>query len=169
MSIGEVIGLPFTCFFSAWVGLTPPTTPPYKPTEEDPFKPDVKHSPGKDIAPSLPSSEGLQLGATTGAAHKLPRKHPERSELLSHLRHTAAPPASQAGQKRPFACSFGDHDYCQVLKPEGALQRKVLRSWEPSEVHLEDWPQQGAPQAEALACVREDNKSCDANTPTKDR
>ncbi|XP_023406353.2 peroxisome proliferator-activated receptor gamma coactivator 1-beta [Loxodonta africana] len=149
-------------------GLTPPTTPPYKPTEEDPFKPDVKHSPGKDIAPSLPSSEGLQLGATTGAAHKLPRKHPERSELLSHLRHTAAPPASQAGQKRPFACSFGDHDYCQVLKPEGALQRKVLRSWEPSEVHLEDWPQQGAPQAEALACVREDNKSCDANAPTKD-
>ncbi|KAM9253292.1 peroxisome proliferator-activated receptor gamma coactivator 1-beta isoform 1-T1 [Dugong dugon] len=149
-------------------GLTPPTTPPYKPTEEDPFKPDIKHSPGKDIALCLPSSEGLQLGATAGAAHKLPRKHPERSELLSHLRHAAAPPASQAGQKRPFSCSFGDHDYCQVLKPEGTLQRKVLRSWEPSGVHLEDWPQQGAPQAEALTCVREDNRSCDANTPTKD-
>ncbi|VFV31749.1 peroxisome proliferator-activated [Lynx pardinus] len=105
-------------------GLTPPTTPPYKPTEEDPFKPDIKQSPGKDRAPSLPSLEGLQLEAAAGAAHKLPKKHPERSELLSHLRHATAQPASQTGQKRPFSCSFGDHDYCQVLKPEGALQRK---------------------------------------------
>ncbi|XP_045675119.1 peroxisome proliferator-activated receptor gamma coactivator 1-beta isoform X1 [Phyllostomus hastatus] len=149
-------------------GLTPPTTPPYKPTEEDPFKPDIKHSPGKDIAPSLPTMKGLQLGAATGAAHKLPKKPPERSELLSHLRHAVAQPASQAGQKRPFSCSFGDHDYCQVLKPEGALQRKVLRSWEPAGVHLEDWSQQGAPQAKTQASGREENSSCGARAPPKD-
>ncbi|XP_011369446.1 peroxisome proliferator-activated receptor gamma coactivator 1-beta isoform X2 [Pteropus vampyrus] len=149
-------------------GLTPPTTPPYKPTEEDPFKPDIKHSPGKDVAPSLPTPEGLQLGAATGAAHKLPKKHPERSELLSHLRHATAQPASQAGQKRPFSCSFGDHDYCQVLKPEGALQRKVLRSWEPSGVHLEDWPQQGALRAAVQASGREESRSCDAGASPKD-
>ncbi|XP_037017825.2 peroxisome proliferator-activated receptor gamma coactivator 1-beta isoform X2 [Artibeus jamaicensis] len=148
-------------------GLTPPTTPPYKPTEEDPFKPDIKHSPGKDIAPSLPTPKSLQLGDATGVAHKLPKKTPERSELLSHLRHAAAQPASQAGQKRPFSCSFGDHDYCQVLKPEGALQRKVLRSWEPAGVHLEDWSQ-GAPQAEAQASGREENSSCGARVPLKD-
>uniref|UniRef100_A0A8C0C964 PPARG coactivator 1 beta n=1 Tax=Balaenoptera musculus TaxID=9771 RepID=A0A8C0C964_BALMU len=146
-------------------GLTPPTTPPYKPTEEDPFKPDIKHSPGKDIAPT---PEVPQLGAAAEAAHKLPKKHPERSELLSHLRHATAQPASQAGQKRPFSCSFGDHDYCQVLKPDGALQRKVLRSWEPSGVHLEDWPQQGAPRAEAQASGREEGGSCDVGAPTKD-
>ncbi|XP_007447572.1 PREDICTED: peroxisome proliferator-activated receptor gamma coactivator 1-beta [Lipotes vexillifer] len=146
-------------------GLTPPTTPPYKPTEEDPFKPDIKHSPGKDIAPTL---EVPQLGAAAEAARKLPKKHPERSELLSHLRHATAQPASQAGQKRPFSCSFGDHDYCQVLKPDGALQRKVLRSWEPSGVHLEDWPQQGAPRAEAQASGREEDGSCDVGAPTKD-
>ncbi|KAF6281197.1 PPARG coactivator 1 beta [Rhinolophus ferrumequinum] len=149
-------------------GLTPPTTPPYKPTEEDPFKPDIKHSPGKGIASSLPTPEGLQLRAATGAAHKLPKKHPERSELLSHLRHATAQAASQAGQKRPFSCSFGDHDYCQVLKPEGALQRKVLRSWEPSGVHLEDWPQRGAPLAEAQASGREENRSWDAVALPKD-
>ncbi|XP_036096544.1 peroxisome proliferator-activated receptor gamma coactivator 1-beta [Molossus molossus] len=149
-------------------GLTPPTTPPYKPAEEDPFKPDIKHSPGKDLAPSLPTPEGLQLRAATGAAHKLPKKHPERSELLSHLRHATAQPPSQAGQKRPFSCSFGDHDYCQVLKPEGTLQRKVLRSWEPSGVRLEDWPQQGAPQAEAHAPGREEHRSRDAGAPPKD-
>lgn len=146
-------------------GLTPPTTPPYKPTEEDPFKPDIKHSPGKDRAPT---PEGPQLGATAEAAHKLPKKHPERSELLSHLRHTPAQPASQAGQKRPFSCSFGDHDYCQVLKPDGALQRKVLRSWEPSGAHLKDWPQPGAPRAEAQAAGREEDGSCDVGAPTKD-
>ncbi|XP_053422828.1 peroxisome proliferator-activated receptor gamma coactivator 1-beta isoform X2 [Nycticebus coucang] len=149
-------------------GLTPPTTPPYKPTEEDPFKPDIKHSLGKETAPSLPTPEGLQLGATSGPVHKLPKKHPERSELLSHLRHATAQLASQAGQKRPFSCSFGDHDYCQVLRPEGALQRKVLRSWEPSGVHLEDWPQQGAPPAEAQAPSQEEDGSCDAGVPPKD-
>ncbi|XP_008013143.3 peroxisome proliferator-activated receptor gamma coactivator 1-beta isoform X3 [Chlorocebus sabaeus] len=149
-------------------GLTPPTTPPYKPTEEDPFKPDIKHSLGKEIALNLPSPEGLSLKATPGAAHKLPKKHPERSELLSHLRHATAQPASQAGQKRPFSCSFGDHDYCQVLRPEGVLQRKVLRSWEPSGVHLEDWPQQGAPRAEARSPGREEDRSCGAGAPPKD-
>ncbi|XP_040828648.1 peroxisome proliferator-activated receptor gamma coactivator 1-beta isoform X2 [Ochotona curzoniae] len=142
-------------------GLTPPTTPPYKPMEEDPFKPDGQHSLGKDAAPGLPSSEALQLGATPGATHKLPKKPPERSELLSHLRHTAAAPASQAGQKRPFSCSFGDHDYCQVLRPEGTLQRKVLRSWEPAGVHPEDWTPQGVPG-------KEEDGSCDASTPRKD-
>ncbi|XP_032106147.1 peroxisome proliferator-activated receptor gamma coactivator 1-beta isoform X2 [Sapajus apella] len=149
-------------------GLTPPTTPPYKPTDEDPFKPDIKHSLGKEIALNLLSPEALSLKATPGAAHKLPKKHPERSELLSHLRHAPAQPASQSGQKRPFSCSFGDHDYCQVLRPEGILQRKVLRSWEPSGVHLEDWPQQGTPQAEAQAPGREEDRSCDAGTPSKD-
>ncbi|XP_062942853.1 peroxisome proliferator-activated receptor gamma coactivator 1-beta isoform X1 [Cynocephalus volans] len=149
-------------------GLTPPTTPPYKPTEEDPFKPDIKHSPGKDTALSLPSPESLQLGATPGSAHKLPKQQPERRELLSHLRHAPTQLASQAGQKRPFSCSFGDHDYCQVLRPEGTLQRKVLRSWEPSEVHSEDWPQQGALQAEGQASSREEDRSCEAGSPPKD-
>ncbi|XP_005380650.1 PREDICTED: peroxisome proliferator-activated receptor gamma coactivator 1-beta isoform X2 [Chinchilla lanigera] len=150
-------------------GLTPPTTPPYKPTEEDPFKPDVKHSPGQETAPSLPSPEALKLEAAPGAAHKLPKKPSERSELLSHLRHVTTQPASQAGQKRPFSCSFGDHDYCQVLRPEGALQRKVLRSWEPSGAPFEDWPQQGAPsRAEMQAWRKEEGQSCDACVPPKD-
>ncbi|KAM4875648.1 peroxisome proliferator-activated receptor gamma coactivator 1-beta [Thomomys bottae] len=150
-------------------GLTPPTTPPYKPTEEDPFKPDIKHSAGQDVVPSPSSTAALQLTASPAAAHKLPKRHPERSELLSHLRHAPAQPISQAGQKRPFSCSFGDHDYCQVLRPEGALQRKVLRSWEPSRAHLENWPPQGhAPRAEPPAPGKEEDRSCDPGPPPKD-
>lgn len=55
-----------------------------------------------------------------------------------------------------------------MLKPEGTLQRKVLRSWEPSGVHLEDWPQQGAPRAEEQASSREEDRSCDGGAPAKD-
>lgn len=55
-----------------------------------------------------------------------------------------------------------------MLKPEGALQRKVLRSWEPSGVHLEDWPQQSTPLAETQASGKEENTSCDAGALSKD-
>lgn len=55
-----------------------------------------------------------------------------------------------------------------MLKPEGALQRKVLRSWQLSGVHLEHWPQQGAPRAVALASGREEDRSCGTRTSPKD-
>ncbi|XP_027538496.1 peroxisome proliferator-activated receptor gamma coactivator 1-beta [Neopelma chrysocephalum] len=113
-------------------GLTPPTTPPYKPAEEDLYKPDIPQEPGKEdgMAPS-PGSAG-----DVAASRKAPRKHPERTELFAHLSRAAAArpalPEQQGLLKRPFSRSFGDHDYCQVLKPEAALQRKVLKSWEPT-------------------------------------
>ncbi|NXH58773.1 PRGC2 protein, partial [Rhabdornis inornatus] len=117
-------------------GLTPPTTPPYKPAEEDLYKPDIPQEPGKEdgIAPS-PGGTG-----DVAASRKAPRKHPERTELLAHLSRAGgrAVPEQQGLLKRPFSRSFGDHDYCQVLKPEPALQRKVLKSWEPpSQVETE--------------------------------
>ncbi|KAM7100375.1 LOW QUALITY PROTEIN: peroxisome proliferator-activated receptor gamma coactivator 1-beta [Ciconia maguari] len=111
-------------------GLTPPTTPPYKPAEEDLYKPDIPQEPGKEdgTAPSLGGAGDL------AASWKAPRKHPERTELFAHLSRAARRPVLPEQQgllKRPFSRSFGDHDYCQVLKPEAALQRKVLKSWEP--------------------------------------
>ncbi|XP_029816048.1 peroxisome proliferator-activated receptor gamma coactivator 1-beta [Manacus vitellinus] len=113
-------------------GLTPPTTPPYKPAEEDLYKPDIPQEPGKEdgMAPS-PGGAG-----DVAASRKAPRKHPERTELFAHLSRAATTrpvlPEQQGLLKRPFSRSFGDHDYCQVLKPEAALQRKVLKSWEPT-------------------------------------
>ncbi|XP_038628456.1 peroxisome proliferator-activated receptor gamma coactivator 1-beta isoform X2 [Tachyglossus aculeatus] len=114
-------------------GLTPPTTPPYKPTEEDPFKPDINHRPIKEEGPTVPPPGEPARGKPGAAAApaKPPKKHPERCELLAHLTRAPLHP-SQVGQKRPFSRSFGDHDYCQVVRPEGSFQRKVLRSWEPS-------------------------------------
>ncbi|NXB60510.1 PRGC2 protein, partial [Struthidea cinerea] len=117
-------------------GLTPPTTPPYKPAEEDLYKPDIPQEPGKEdgMAPS-PGGAG-----DAAASRKAPRKHPERTELFAHLSRAGGRPLpeQQGLLKRPFSRSFGDHDYCQVLKPEAALQRKVLKSWEPpSQVETE--------------------------------
>ncbi|XP_068554750.1 peroxisome proliferator-activated receptor gamma coactivator 1-beta isoform X1 [Anas acuta] len=107
-------------------GLTPPTTPPYKPAEEDLYKPDIPQEAGNED--SMAPSPGAGSTGDTGASQKALKKQPERTELLAHLSRAAEQPGML---KRPFSCSFGDHDYCQVLKPEATLQRKVLKSWEP--------------------------------------
>ncbi|XP_044310472.1 peroxisome proliferator-activated receptor gamma coactivator 1-beta isoform X1 [Varanus komodoensis] len=111
-------------------GLTPPTTPPYKPSEEDLYKPDIHQRPAKETA--IITSAEPQLTIADGATSRKPqKKHPVRTELYAHLSRSATHPEQHGVLKRPFSRSFGDHDYCQVLKPEASLQRKVLKSWEP--------------------------------------
>nr|XP_020636132.1 peroxisome proliferator-activated receptor gamma coactivator 1-beta [Pogona vitticeps] len=114
-------------------GLTPPTTPPYKPSEEELYKPDIHQRPAKEMSITASMEPPLVTGDGE-ISRKHQKKHPVRTELYAHLSRAAAHP-SQPEQpvvlKRPFSRSFGDHDYCQVLKPEAWLQRKVLKSWEP--------------------------------------
>uniref|UniRef100_A0A8C5SDS3 PPARG coactivator 1 beta n=1 Tax=Laticauda laticaudata TaxID=8630 RepID=A0A8C5SDS3_LATLA len=113
--------------------LTPPTTPPYKPSEEDLYKPDIHQRPAQKTA-VITSSEPQPMISHRPISRKHQKKQPVRTELYAHLSRSAIHPAhsEQHGVlKRPFSRSFGDHDYCQVLKPEYSLQRKVLRSWEP--------------------------------------
>ncbi|KAJ6668018.1 hypothetical protein lerEdw1_016339, partial [Lerista edwardsae] len=114
-------------------GLTPPTTPPYKPSEEDLYKPDIHQSSAKETA-IITSSESQPAPDSGATSRKPQKKHPVRTELYAHLSRAGARPSHPEPPgvlKRPFSRSFGDHDYCQVLKPEASLQRKVLRSWEP--------------------------------------
>ncbi|KAM9064853.1 peroxisome proliferator-activated receptor gamma coactivator 1-beta isoform 4-T4 [Sarcophilus harrisii] len=84
-------------------GLTPPTTPPYKPIEEDPFKPDVNHRPNKEAAPSIPSPEGPRPVAAARGSHKSRKKYPERSELLAHLSRATVQPSQHCLHPRPFS------------------------------------------------------------------
>lgn len=72
-------------------GLTPPTTPPHKPVEEDLFKPEAKPE---------PPSKGL----CPARAHL--RKLPEQTELYAQLRRMGQ--AGEGESKR----AYGDHDYC---------------------------------------------------------
>ncbi|KAI4874754.1 hypothetical protein NFI96_028373 [Prochilodus magdalenae] len=72
-------------------GLTPPTTPPHKPVEEELFKPEGKvEPPGKGLCPAR--------------AHI--RKLPEQTELYAQLRRMGQ--AGEGESKR----AYGDHDYC---------------------------------------------------------
>ncbi|KAM4748807.1 peroxisome proliferator-activated receptor gamma coactivator 1-beta [Rhinophrynus dorsalis] len=111
-------------------GLTPPTTPPYKPTEEDHYKPVINPEPVKSDSLITTSSKVEDIDGNRSINQKLLKKHPERTELFAHLSRTADLPASSESQgiKRPFSRSFGDHDYCQVRKPEPTFQRKLVKS-----------------------------------------
>uniref|UniRef100_A0A670JF93 PPARG coactivator 1 beta n=1 Tax=Podarcis muralis TaxID=64176 RepID=A0A670JF93_PODMU len=127
-------------------GLTPPTTPPYKPSEEDLYKPDIHQRPAKETA-IITSSEPQPMMGDRAASGKKQKKHPVRTELYAHLSRSTPHlphPEPHGVLKRPFSRSFGDHDYCQVLKPEASLQRKVLKSWEPLS-HVENKHKRRAP------------------------
>uniref|UniRef100_A0A672ZPC8 Peroxisome proliferator-activated receptor gamma, coactivator 1 beta n=1 Tax=Sphaeramia orbicularis TaxID=375764 RepID=A0A672ZPC8_9TELE len=82
-------------------GLTPPTTPPHKPVEDEMFKPTEggKRNPASNAAVATKSSSWLSRGH-----HQ--RKLPEQTELYAQLRRMG-----QAGDADTH-CNFGDHDYC---------------------------------------------------------
>ncbi|XP_043923677.1 peroxisome proliferator-activated receptor gamma coactivator 1-beta [Protopterus annectens] len=110
-------------------GLTPPTTPPYKPSEDDHFKPDIKRRSSKDdITGCSPPKKTWVMTVIRNAL----KKHPEETELYAHLSRATEKTARPEGRysKRPLSQSLGDHDYCQVLKPETQAQRKILKSWD---------------------------------------
>ncbi|KAM8973057.1 peroxisome proliferator-activated receptor gamma coactivator 1-beta [Pelodytes ibericus] len=111
-------------------GLTPPTTPPYKPTEEDHYKPEMNQNSGES-EPTISAPSKIEgTGEALSMNRKQSKKHPERTELYAHLSRSGDLPANceTQGLKRPFSRSFGDHDYCQVKKSETGFQRKVLTS-----------------------------------------
>ncbi|KAG8439304.1 hypothetical protein GDO86_005502 [Hymenochirus boettgeri] len=116
---------PLTVELCGTAGLTPPTTPPYKPTEED-FKPE----PIKTVTLIRSPSRNSVTEDYLSANKKTAKKHPERTELFAHLSRTEDLPAISESQgiKRPFSRSFGDHDYCQVIKADTTIPRKLIRS-----------------------------------------
>ncbi|MEE6479670.1 hypothetical protein FKM82_012327 [Ascaphus truei] len=126
-------------------GLTPPTTPPYKPAEEDLYKPEINQGSVKSES-LMTSSKVERTEETLSIDRKLFKKHPERTELYAYLSRTAGRPdnSESQGVKRPYSRTFGDHDYCQVKKSETALQRKVLKSLDLTS-HVERKPKQPLP------------------------
>uniref|UniRef100_A0A3B3Q6L9 Peroxisome proliferator-activated receptor gamma, coactivator 1 beta n=1 Tax=Paramormyrops kingsleyae TaxID=1676925 RepID=A0A3B3Q6L9_9TELE len=77
-------------------GLTPPTTPPHKSVEDEPFRPEGR-------------AEGPPRGSWLSRAH--PRKLLEQTELYAQLRGISQPDAEGRAQG-PVHRTFGDHDYC---------------------------------------------------------
>ncbi|XP_028815272.1 peroxisome proliferator-activated receptor gamma coactivator 1-beta [Denticeps clupeoides] len=86
-------------------GLTPPTTPPHKPVEEEIFKPEGKGE--------TPAAKGCLWRAHI-------RKVPEQTELYAQLRRMGQ--AGDTDTKSARQRAYSDHDYCLLNLGDGHKQ-----------------------------------------------
>ncbi len=85
-------------------GLTPPTTPPHKPVEDELFKPDGK-------------AELTSKSSCLARAHI--RKLPEQTELYAQLRRMGQ--TGNTDSKSGAQWAYGDHDYCLLGQGENCM------------------------------------------------
>ncbi|KAG8453553.1 hypothetical protein GDO86_000256 [Hymenochirus boettgeri] len=100
---------------SGTAGLTPPTTPPHKANQENPFRtsPKLKSSCKSSVPPAKKSryTESSSIQVVNPA-----KKGPEQSELYAQLSKTTLTIGHEEKKaKRPSLRLFGDHDYCQFM------------------------------------------------------
>ncbi|KAG9334662.1 hypothetical protein JZ751_007321 [Albula glossodonta] len=98
-------------------GLTPPTTPPHKPAEDELFKPEGK---GGESPPKVSWASR--------------RKLPEQTELYAHLRKMGQISDSGHHKGVPHR-AYGDHDYC--LQGLGESRKRPAPSCSSSEEERE--------------------------------
>ncbi|OBS63689.1 hypothetical protein A6R68_07772, partial [Neotoma lepida] len=97
--------------------LTPPTTPPHKANQDNPFKASPKLKPScKTVVP--PPSKRARYSECSGTqgSHST-KKGPEQSELYAQLSKSSVLSRGHEERKtkRPSLRLFGDHDYCQSI------------------------------------------------------
>ncbi|XP_058156300.1 peroxisome proliferator-activated receptor gamma coactivator 1-alpha isoform X1 [Dasypus novemcinctus] len=102
---------------SGTAGLTPPTTPPHKANQDNPFRasPKLKSS-CKTVVP--PPSKKPRYSEPSGThGNNSTKKGPEQSELYAQLSKTSGLISGHEERKtkRPTLRLFGDHDYCQSI------------------------------------------------------
>eukprot|EP00070_Physeter_catodon_P041001 XP_028347895.1 peroxisome proliferator-activated receptor gamma coactivator 1-alpha isoform X7 [Physeter catodon] len=102
---------------SGTAGLTPPTTPPHKANQDNPFRASPKLKPTcKTVVP--PPSKKARYSESSGIQdNNSTRKGPEQSELYAQLSKTSVLTSGHEERKakRPSLRLFGDHDYCQSI------------------------------------------------------
>ncbi|XP_029369188.1 peroxisome proliferator-activated receptor gamma coactivator 1-beta [Echeneis naucrates] len=114
-------------------GLTPPTTPPHKPVEDELFKPSEGGKGGGGAGGGTSGDggggESVHLASNTNVATKgsswlsrasHQRKLPEQTELYAQLRRMG-----QAGDGDSHR-SFGDHDYCVLSLGESRKRSAAM-------------------------------------------
>ncbi|XP_045886888.1 peroxisome proliferator-activated receptor gamma coactivator 1-beta [Micropterus dolomieu] len=115
-------------------GLTPPTTPPHKPVEDELFKPAEGGKSGEGAGGGSSGegggcSESVHLASSTNVATKgsswaqrahHQRKLPEQTELYAQLRRMG-----QAGDSDTHG-TFGDHDYCALSLRESRKRSAAM-------------------------------------------
>ncbi|XP_030635535.1 peroxisome proliferator-activated receptor gamma coactivator 1-alpha isoform X3 [Chanos chanos] len=101
-------------------GLTPPTTPPHKASQENPFKVSLKTKLSSCSSSALTSKRARMGdgGPCPQLAGGPTRRGPEQTELYAQLsKATTALPLGGSEERRSTRSTprvFGDHDYCQA-------------------------------------------------------
>ncbi|KAM6977885.1 peroxisome proliferator-activated receptor gamma coactivator 1-beta [Aplochiton taeniatus] len=133
-------------------GLTPPTTPPHKPAEDEIFKPEGGKAGGAGGGSGGAGGGGGVKGSWLSRVHPL-RKQPEQTELYAQLRRVGPVADGDDDHARGGALvhrTFGDHDYCvltlgQSRKRAAAMLEPALRrSPEEAEEEEEEKEEPGA-------------------------
>ncbi|XP_043918019.1 peroxisome proliferator-activated receptor gamma coactivator 1-alpha isoform X2 [Protopterus annectens] len=111
---------------SGTAGLTPPTTPPHKASQDNPFKTSLKPVESFKSSQSPVKKQRFSDPLTPQGNCPL-KKGPEQTELYAQLSKTSVlinGPEERKG-KRPSLRLFGDHDYCQAVNAKADIQITV--------------------------------------------
>ncbi|KAM4707730.1 peroxisome proliferator-activated receptor gamma coactivator 1-alpha [Discoglossus pictus] len=151
---------------SGTAGLTPPTTPPHKANQDNPFStsPKPKSSCKAAVPPAKKSrfieSSSIQVINST-------KKGPEQSELYAHLSKTSVAIGQEEKKgKRPSLRLFGDHDYCQFMNSKSEIHISLSQELQASrQIECKD----SLPGRKSQLCSHTDRKqkeSSQANMPS---
>ncbi|KAM8969129.1 peroxisome proliferator-activated receptor gamma coactivator 1-alpha isoform X2 [Sarcophilus harrisii] len=108
---------------SGTAGLTPPTTPPHKANQDNPFRTSPKQK--SSCKTSVPPSKKPRYSESSGTQVNNPiKKGPEQSELYAQLSKTSVLSSGHEERKakRPSLRLFGDHDYCQSINAKTEIR-----------------------------------------------
>ncbi|XP_070228310.1 peroxisome proliferator-activated receptor gamma coactivator 1-alpha isoform X2 [Bos mutus] len=102
---------------SGTAGLTPPTTPPHKANQDNPFRASPKLKPSCKTVVPPPSKKARYSESSCTQGSNSTKKGPEQSELYAQLSKTSVLTSGHEERKakRPSLRLFGDHDYCQSI------------------------------------------------------
>ncbi|RLW08941.1 hypothetical protein DV515_00002897, partial [Chloebia gouldiae] len=118
---------------SGTAGLTPPTTPPHKANQDNPFRtsPKLKSS----CKTVVPPSKKPRYSESSGSPGNNPiKKGPDESELYTQLSETTVLSSGHEERKtkRPSLRLFGDHDYCQSVNSKSEIHIKISQELQDS-------------------------------------
>ncbi|XP_072109056.1 peroxisome proliferator-activated receptor gamma coactivator 1-alpha isoform X1 [Mobula birostris] len=136
---------------SGTAGLTPPTTPPHKTNQDNPFKTAVKHRSSCSSSVRSPPPKKLRLSdcASSSQISSPIKKGPEQTELYAQLSKSSELPTvlsiTQSEERKVKWTNtrlFGDHDYCQFVnaKAESLSTMAFCKAREPKDIKLQNHP-----------------------------
>ncbi|KAM7156832.1 peroxisome proliferator-activated receptor gamma coactivator 1-alpha isoform 2-T2 [Molossus nigricans] len=162
---------------SGTAGLTPPTTPPHKANQDNPFRasPKLKSS-CKTVVPP-PSKKPRYSECPAAQGHTSTKKGPEQSELYAQLSKTSglASGHEERKAKRPSLRLFGDHDYCQSINSKSEILINLSQELQDSrQLEYKDasssWQGQSCPSAGPdKGCLRATGPGSGQGSPCSSR